>query len=122
MAIVILTKDNFDNTINTHDMVLVDFGAEWCGPCRAFEKIYEAASEKHADIVFARVDIEEETELAEDFQVRSIPRLMVFRRNIAVFAESGALTQTALEKIIQEAKALDLTEVRKVVEDQDSKK
>lgn len=118
MATVALTRENFDALITSNDMVLVDFWAKWCGPCRAFGEIYSMVSEKFPEVVFGKVDIEHEPELADDFQVRSIPMLMIFRGNIAVFAESGALTQDALEKIIIEAKALDLTEIRKSVENQ----
>lgn len=104
-----LTKSNFDQIITSNDLVLVDFWAAWCGPCRSFAEIYQAAAEKYPEVIFGKVDIENEPELADDFQVRSIPRLMVFRGNIAVFAESGAMTLEALEKIITEAKALDIT-------------
>lgn len=118
MTVMTLTRDNFDEVIGKSDMVLVDFWAQWCGPCRAFAEVFAALAKAYPEVVFGKVNIEEEEELAQDFQIRSIPFLMVFREDIAVFAEAGALSVQALEKIIKEAKALDLTEIRKTINDQ----
>lgn len=122
MAVLELTAKNFDEVVISHEMVLVDFWALWCGPCRAFGEIYETLSEKYKDIVFGKVDIDKEIQLKNDFNVRSIPLLMIFRGNIAVYKEAGALTATALETIIKEANALDLKEIRQAIAMQDSNK
>ncbi len=112
MATVNLTKDNFKETVDTNDIVLVDFWAEWCGPCKMFAPIYEEVSEKYPDIVFGKVNTEEEQQLAGAYQIRSIPTLMIFREQIIIFAQPGMLPASALEEIIGKAKELDMDQVR----------
>ncbi len=115
MATVDLNKQNFESTISDNPMVIVDFWAPWCGPCRGFAPVYERASETHADVVFAKLNTEEEQEIAAAFNIRSIPTLMVFRENVVLFQQAGALPATALESVVTQAKALDMAEVRKEI-------
>jgi thioredoxin len=112
VAAIDLTKDNFQSAIDDNDIVIVDFWATWCGPCKQFAPVFEAASELHPDIVFGKVNTEEEQELAGDFQIRSIPTLMIFREQIGVFMQPGALPPQALEEIIGKVRELDMDYVR----------
>ena len=121
MAAIELTKDNFDEIITGNDIVLVDFWAPWCGPCKTFGPIFEQVSEKHPDAVFAKVNTEEQQELGAHFQIRSIPTLMIFREQIIIFSQPGALPQSALEQVVDKVKELDMDEVRKQVEEEMAK-
>lgn len=121
MAIVDVTQENFQQTVNDNNVVLVDFWAPWCGPCRAFAPVYEAAAAKFPDVVFAKVNTEEQQALASYFQIRSIPTLMIFREKIIIFAQPGALPASALEQIIDKAKSLDMDEVRREIAKEQNK-
>jgi thioredoxin 1 len=118
VATVELTKDNFESTVNDNPMVIVDFWAPWCGPCRGFAPVYEKASETHKDVVFAKVNTDEQQELAGQFGIRSIPTLMVFREKVILFQQAGALPGQALEQVITQAKALDMAKVHAEVQNQ----
>jgi thioredoxin len=115
VATVEVTQENFNQVVSSNSMVIVDFWAPWCGPCRSFAPAYEAASEKHPDVVFAKVNTEDQQALAGYFQIRSIPTLMIFRDKIIIFAQPGALPASALEQVIEKAKALDMDEVRREI-------
>ncbi|MGH8688072.1 MAG: thioredoxin [Burkholderiales bacterium] len=115
MATVELTKDNFEKVITESPIVIVDFWAPWCGPCRGFAPIYEQAAETHADVVFGKINSDQEQELAGAFGIRSIPTLMVFREKVVLFQEAGALPASALEKVISQAKALDMAKVHQEI-------
>jgi thioredoxin 1 len=116
MATIKLTADNFKETINNNDIVIVDFWAEWCGPCRSFAPTFEAASEKYPDVAFAKVNTEEERDMAAGFNIRSIPTLMVFREQVILYAEAGALPASALDQLIEQVKALDMAKVKAEIE------
>ncbi len=112
MAVVELSKDNFDQTISQHPFAIVDFWAPWCGPCQSFAPVFEKVSEQHPGILFAKVNTEQEQELAAQFQIRSIPTLMIIRDNIIIYSQPGALPESALEDLITQAENLDMDEVR----------
>ncbi len=115
MAVIELTKENFEETVNNNPFVIIDFWAPWCGPCKSFAPTYEKVSEDFPDIVFAKVNTEEEQELAMHFQIRSIPTLMIFRDQIIIYAEAGALPESAFRQLIEQAQALDMDDVRRQI-------
>ena len=116
MAVVDLTDDNFEQTVTENGFVIVDFWAEWCGPCKSFAPTYTKVSEDHPDIVFAKVNTEEQQQVAAHFQIRSIPTLMIFRDQIIIFSQAGALPEGSFRELIQKASELDMDEVRKQIE------
>ncbi|HEY8623936.1 MAG TPA: thioredoxin domain-containing protein [Casimicrobiaceae bacterium] len=119
-SILELTSDNFGKSIDDHPFAIVDFWAPWCAPCRAFAPVFAAAAARHPDALFAKVNTEDQQEIAAQFGIRSIPTLMIFRDNIIVFSEAGALGAGALEQVLAAAKALDMEAVRRSVETQDA--
>ena len=121
MATIDLTNENFEKTVNDNPMVIVDFWAPWCGPCRGFAPVYEQASDAHPDVVFAKVNTDEQQELAGTFGIRSIPTLMVFREKVILFQQAGALPGSALEQVISQAKSLDMAKVHEDVKKQGGK-
>jgi len=118
MALMSLTKDNFNEIVESNDIVVMDFWAEWCGPCRQFAPIFEKVAAENEDIVFGKINTEEEQELAGHFQIQSIPTVMIMREQIVVFAQPGMLPEEGLVDILSQVKALNMNEVRKEIASQ----
>jgi len=114
-----VTKDTLQSTLDSNDIVVLDFWAPWCGPCKGFAPVFEKVAGENTDVTFAKINTEEEQELGQMFQIRSIPTLMIFRDNIIVFSQPGALPEAALTDIVGKVKALDMDEVRKQVAEQE---
>jgi thioredoxin 1 len=119
MAIVNLTKDTFRDIVSENETVLIDFWAPWCGPCRQFAPVFDSMSEQHPDVVFAKVNTEEERELSGHFNIRSIPTLMAFRQQIIVFVQPGALPPAGLATVIEKVGELDMDDVRRQIAEQE---
>jgi thioredoxin len=118
MATVELNKGNFEDVVTRNEMVIIDFWASWCGPCKSFAPVFEAASEQHQDIVFGKVNADDEQELGAAFSIRSIPFVMLLREKVVIFAQAGALPAEGLESVIRQARALDMAQVHKDVAEQ----
>jgi thioredoxin 1 len=115
MATIELSKQNLEEVVTKNEIVIVDFWAAWCGPCRSFAPVFEAASEQHPDIVFGKVNADDEQELAATFNIRSIPFVVLMREKVVLFAQAGALPAEGLESVIRQARALDMAQVHKEV-------
>lgn len=115
MAVLDLNQENFESTVLDNDFVIVDFWAPWCGPCRAFAPTFEAAAEKHTDITFAKVNTEIEQGIAANFQIRSIPTLMIFREKVIIYSQPGSLPASGLEELISKVRELDMAQVHKEI-------
>ena len=122
MATLALTKDNFETVVSGNPMVIVDFWAPWCGPCRAFAPTFERAADKHENVIFAKVNTDEEPEIGQAFNIRSIPTLMIFRDNVVIYSEAGALPPSSLEDVLTKAKELDMEEVMRQIAQQEGEK
>ncbi len=120
MSTVELDHTNFEDTVNNNDIVIVDFWAPWCGPCKSFAPIYEAVSEEVEGVVFAKVNTEDQQELAAHFQIRSIPTLMIFREQIVIFSQPGMVPAEGLKELVAKAQELDMAEVRKQIAEQEN--
>jgi thioredoxin len=118
MATAELNKGNFEDVVTRNEMVIIDFWAAWCGPCKSFAPVFDAASEQHPDIVFCKVNADDEQELAAAFSIRSIPYVMMLREKVVLFAQAGALPAEGLESVIRQARALDMAQVHKEVAEQ----
>jgi thioredoxin 1 len=121
MPTIEITKDNFEEIVTNNAMVILDFWAAWCGPCKAFAPTFEAASEKYPEVVFGKINTEEQQELAGQFQIRSIPNVMLFREQIVLFTQPGAMPAAGIDSVIEQARALDMDKVRAEIADAEAK-
>jgi thioredoxin 1 len=122
MAAIELTKDNFEDVVTENEIVLIDFWAPWCGPCKSFAPAFEAASEKYPDVVFGKVNTEEQQELAGHFQIRSIPNVMLFREKVMLFSQPGAMPAAGIDSVIEQAKALDMAKIREEIAEEEAQR
>lgn len=120
MATVEITKDNFKSTYESNDLIILDFWAEWCGPCKTFAPVFERVSEKYPNVVFGKIDTEQQQELASYFEIRSIPTIMVIRQGIELFFQPGALDEASLIEIAEKASALNMDEVRQKIAEEEA--
>lgn len=118
MAVIELTQDNFDKIIEANELVVIDFWAQWCQPCMVFADIFEHCANEYPNVVFGKINVEEQTGLAEDFNVRSIPLLMVIKQSVAVFSEAGTMPESTLRDLIEQAQTLDIEQVKDNLSDQ----
>lgn len=121
MTTVVITEDNFDQMVKQHEIVALDFWAAWCGPCKNFASIYESVAAKNVDVIFGKINVDEQHRLAEDFHIHSIPMVMILRQSIVIFAQPGVLPASELQRLIDEVKALDMAEIHKKVTEQQKK-
>ena len=120
MATIEVTRDNIEEVISKNEMVILDFWAEWCGPCKSFAPVFEAASQKYPDVLFGKINTEEQQELAAQFQIRSIPNVMLFREQVMLFTQPGAMPATGIDSVIAQAKALDMAKIRQEIAEEEA--